>query len=80
MRTATLVRAASIPTLLRPSLDSHRATLELSAASRISYYDAAYVVAAQEHGTTLWTEDQGIIGKFPELAQDTSTLLARRGT
>lgn len=77
-RVATLIRAASIPKLLRPSLDSHRAALGLSVASRISYYDATYVVAAQEHATTLWTEDGEIIAKFPELAQSTTMLRERR--
>lgn len=77
-RIVTLLRACSVPTLLRPTLAARRAALELALASKVSYYDACYVVAAREHDASLWTEDVELLKKFPDVAVSTDSLRASR--
>lgn len=48
-----------------------------TSATKLSFYDAAYVALAEELGTLLWTEDRAILKAAPEIATDTANIRRR---
>lgn len=76
-KNALVPRSAQVATLVRPSLELHRAALETAANESLSFYDASYVALARELGVKLWTEDRELLRKCPDVAIDTATLRGR---
>lgn len=76
-RVAMLMRATLVTRLLHPTSEDRRATLRLARDHAISFYDAAYVIAARSEGAVLWTEDHELLEKFPDVAENTATIMAR---
>ncbi len=59
-------------------VDSTR-VLELARSSKLSAYDAEYVMLAEQLGVSLLTSDKQIIHEFPKLAMTPQIFLKERG-
>lgn len=63
---------------IRPPRETHTQALRFAEASRTSFYDASYVALARTLQAPLWTEDQEILRKAPDVAIDTRRAAAAK--
>lgn len=73
---AVLPRVLQLATLVRPSAEEHRAALRIARDEKVSFYDASYVALARSRASRLWTEDESLLRRCPDVALDTRRLAA----